>query len=73
MHGTEANLLLLYDFEEGSGSTIIRPGTLQVIMEHWIIQQATNWITIQSVQENSVAGTVVGFLSADDPDAGDIH
>jgi parallel beta-helix repeat protein len=68
--GIEADLLLLYDFEEGSGSTILdqntpsNNGTLAN-------PAATNWITIQSVQENSIAGTVVGFLSADDPDAND--
>ena len=69
--GTEANLLLLYDFEEGSGSTILDRNTPSYngTLDN---PAGTNWITIQSVQENSVAGTVVGFLSADDPDAGDI-
>jgi len=68
--GTEANLILLYDFEEGSGSALFDQNTPNY-NGTLANPAATNWIAIQDIAENSTAGAVVGFLSADDPDAND--
>ncbi|MCF6203041.1 MAG: DUF4347 domain-containing protein, partial [Methylococcaceae bacterium] len=70
--GLNTNLLLHYDFEEGSGTTILDRNTPTTTNNGTIANPAaTNWITINEIPENSATGTVVGFLSAVDPDAGD--
>ncbi len=59
--GSEANLILLYDFEEGSGTSVT---DLTASGNDGVLTNplAMNWVTVQSVPEDSAAGTVVGYL-----------
>lgn len=70
--GLNSDLLLHYDFEEGNGTAILDRNTPTTSNNGTIVNPAAiNWVTIKEIPENSAAGTVIGFLSADDPDAGD--